>query len=91
VAERLSAELPHKNFYTPAKQKAVCPNMKMTTLDDIKRALLGHVKPITIAPSVFLGAKQSLEAMMALPALPFNEAEGWQNAGSAACRCKSPQ
>ena len=43
VAQRLEADYPHKNFYTPSKQQAMCPNMKMTRLENIKRALLGQV------------------------------------------------
>lgn len=87
VAQRLEADYPHKNFYTPSKQQAMCPNMKMTRLENIKRALLGQVPAIEIEPTVFEGARASLDVMMALPT--NNTANNGTLAGSAACRCKT--
>ena len=84
ISQKLTQELPHKTFLTPARVQAVCPNMKMTRLENVQRALNGQVEAITIAPDVFDKARQSIDRMMAVPAGPTAA-----SAGSAACRCKS--
>lgn len=84
VAQRLTAEFPHKNFYTPSRSQAMCPNMKMTRLENIKKALLGQVPAVEIDAESFAKARHSLDVMMAIP-MPKTTV----SAGSAACRCQS--
>jgi len=84
VTERLMHLHPTKSFYTPSPQQALCPNMKMTRLENLKKALLGQVQEITIDPEVFEKARQSMDRMLAVPADANNV-----SAGSAACRCKT--
>ncbi|MCX5921686.1 MAG: quinolinate synthase NadA [Candidatus Melainabacteria bacterium] len=84
VAQRLTADFPHKNFYTPSRSQAMCPNMKMTRLENIKKALLGQVPAVEIEPASFAKARQALDVMMALPV-----STSAVSAGSAACRCQS--
>ncbi|MFM7390401.1 MAG: quinolinate synthase NadA [Vampirovibrionales bacterium] len=89
VAQRLTRDLPHKTFYSPDRQQALCPNMKMTRLENIKKALTGHVAPIEIPQEVFVKARQAIERMLAVGSsgvLPASARE----AGSAACRCSQP-
>ncbi len=40
ITEHLQYECPDKNFY-PLSKKIMCPNMKLTTLPDVYRSLLG--------------------------------------------------
>jgi quinolinate synthase len=84
VAQRLTVDFPHKNFLTPSRSQAMCPNMKMTRLENIKKALLGQVPAVEIEPASFAKARHSLDVMMAIPT-PMASV----SAGSAACRCQS--
>ena len=84
VEQRLNAEFPHKNFYTPSRSQAMCPNMKMTRLENIKKALLGQVPAVEIDEKSFTNARRALDVMMAIP-MPKTSV----SAGSAACRCQS--
>lgn len=83
VAQRLTNDLPHKQFFTPSKAQAICPNMKMTRLENIKRALEGKVPPVEIEPGVAEAARASIERMLAVKVSTPTPL-----AGSAACRCK---
>jgi quinolinate synthase len=85
VAERLRMEHPHKRFITPSRNQALCPNMKMTRLENLKQALQGDVEEITIPEAVAERARQSIERMLVVPV-----SDASVSAGSAACRCKSP-
>ena len=85
VAQRLIQDFPHKSFYTPSRQQALCPNMKMTRLENIRNALIGKVEEITIDSHVFEKARLTIDKMLAVP---ITESEAGQS--SAACRCKSP-
>jgi quinolinate synthase len=87
VLQRLAAELPHKQFFMPSRQQATCPNMKMTRLENILKALEGEVPEVLIPEAVFAPARASIDRMMAIPAPPVSTAL----AGSAACRCKGVQ
>lgn len=84
VAERLRHEYPNKRFITPLKQQALCPNMKMTRLENVRNALRGDVPEIVLEDAVFSRARASIDRMLAVP-VSHPEA----SAGSAACRCKS--
>ncbi len=54
-----------KRFY-PASPYAVCPSMKMTTLEGIRRALELGEHEITVKKSVVRGARLALERMLEL-------------------------
>jgi len=84
VAQRLIQDFPQKSFYTPSRQQALCPNMKMTRLENVAKALRGEVEEIQIPADVFEKARLTLDRMLAVP---ITEAEAGQ--GSAACRCKT--
>jgi quinolinate synthase len=87
VAQRLSSELPHKQFITPSREQALCPNMKMTRLENIKKALSGLVAPVTLDPQVANKAKQAIERMLLVPTKGLGHS--LSGGSSAACRCKS--
>jgi quinolinate synthase len=84
VAQRLIQDLPHKSFYTPSRQQALCPNMKMTRLENVAKALRGNVAEIQIPADVFEKARLTLDRMLAVA---ITEGEAGQS--SAACRCKT--
>jgi quinolinate synthase len=84
VAQRLIQDFPQKSFYTPSRQQALCPNMKMTRLENVVKALRGDVEEIQIPADVFEKARLTLDRMLAVP---ITEPEAGQ--GSAACRCKT--
>jgi quinolinate synthase len=86
VAQRLQADLPHKRFWVPSAQQAQCPNMKMTRLEHLHKALLGDVPEITIEPHIAQAATASLQRMLAVTTVP--PVVGQALAGSAACRCQ---
>lgn len=60
---RLKKENPGKNFY-PASELAVCPNMKLTTLEKVLVCLEEMTHPIELKPEVRGRAKQSLQKML---------------------------
>ncbi|MDI3487778.1 MAG: quinolinate synthase [Methanosarcinales archaeon] len=61
----LKKRCPQKRFY-PASEYAVCPNMKMTTLESIIRALESGEHRIKVEKSVQKGARRALERMLEL-------------------------
>jgi len=63
ILYQLQKQCPGKRFY-PASQKMVCPNMKATTLDKVKRALETLEPRITVPPDVRARALASLERML---------------------------
>lgn len=66
VSRRLSEDCPDKLFFTPTRASAVCPNMKLTRLENVKKALLGEVPEIAIPDEVAEKARRCLDSMMAL-------------------------
>lgn len=84
ILQRLQTDYPHRRFLTPSRVQAICPNMKMTRLENIRKALLGQVQPVTIAPDVAERAKLAIERMLAISAGADPLAQS-----SAACRCSS--
>jgi len=44
----------------------ICPNMKLTTLQDIYDCLLGTKNRVTVAPDIREAAKVSLDRMLAV-------------------------
>lgn len=70
VSQRLSEDCPDKLFFTPTRASAVCPNMKLTRLENIKKALLGQVPEILIPEDIAVRARQCIDSMMTVPAVP---------------------
>ncbi|MCK5114503.1 MAG: quinolinate synthase NadA [Phycisphaerae bacterium] len=64
MLHRLRKENPDKKFY-PATEAAVCPNMKLTTVENVLWALEGMEHKITVPNDVRVLAMKALEAMRA--------------------------
>ncbi|MBI5555410.1 MAG: quinolinate synthase NadA [Elusimicrobia bacterium] len=62
---RLQKENPDKKFY-PASNKALCPNMKLTTLEKVFWSLQDLVYPVKVEEPVRSKAKLAIERMIAL-------------------------
>lgn len=66
ILYRLRTENPHKEFIL-ASQALICPNMKLTTLDDVIEHLEGMSNIVTVPPSISVNAKKALDAMLEIP------------------------
>ncbi|HEY9745567.1 MAG TPA: quinolinate synthase NadA [Oculatellaceae cyanobacterium] len=64
VSQRLSQDCPEKTFYTPTRASAVCPNMKLTRLENIYKSLLGENTEITIPDEIAVKARRCIDSMM---------------------------
>jgi len=64
VSQRLSQDCPEKTFFTPTKASAVCPNMKLTRLENIYKSLLGQNEEITIPDEIAKKARRCIDSMM---------------------------
>jgi len=60
---RLEAENPGKKFY-PASEEMVCPNMKMTNLEDVLEVLEKEHNEILVPDAIRVRAVRSLERML---------------------------
>ncbi|HYA60860.1 MAG TPA: quinolinate synthase NadA [Candidatus Acidoferrum sp.] len=60
---RLRKENPDKEFYSPSEH-VVCPNMKLTTLQKVVKALDNMEYKITVAEDVRVRAKRALDKML---------------------------
>ncbi len=65
VFHRLEQLSPKKRFYS-VTGKLTCPNMKMTTLNDLLHALEEMVHPVELEPEIIGKAAASLERMLAV-------------------------
>jgi quinolinate synthase len=63
---RLKKENPHKQFILPSRS-LICPNMKLTSLEDILRCLETMAPRITVPKEVREKAKLTLDRMLAVP------------------------
>jgi quinolinate synthase len=63
ILHRLKKENPDKSFY-PASERAVCPNMKMTTLEKVLWALEEMQHEGTVPADIITRAKSSLRIML---------------------------
>ncbi|MDI6888432.1 MAG: quinolinate synthase NadA [Methanocellales archaeon] len=63
ILYRLRRENPDKRFY-PASDRAICPSMKVNTLDKIVNALENMEHKITIPEDIRVRAKQALDRML---------------------------
>jgi quinolinate synthase len=61
---RLQLDSPDKNFISPS-QKLVCPNMKLTTLEDVVEALEKMENIVTVEESIRERAVATLDKMLA--------------------------
>jgi len=67
VSQRLSQDCPEKTFYTPTRASAVCPNMKLTRVENIYKSLLGQYPEILIPEEIAEPARRCIESMMRMP------------------------
>ena len=65
VSQRLSQDCPDKLFFTPTRKSAICPNMKLTRLENILRSLQGNENEILIPDDMAVRARKCLDSMMA--------------------------
>ena len=63
ILHRLELENPDKKFY-PASEYAICPNMKMTTLDAVLNSLENMEHVVTVPEDVRIKAKRALDRML---------------------------
>lgn len=66
ILYKLRQENRDKEFHI-ASPALICPNMKLTSLEDVVRALQTLSPVVTVAEDVRLKAKQSLDRMLAIP------------------------
>lgn len=65
IVQHLQYDCPDKTFY-PLSKGCICQNMRLTTLMDVYRCLLGlGGEEITLAEETRLGAKRAIDAMLA--------------------------
>ncbi len=65
MLHRLRTAMPNKIFFQPSKG-LICPNMKMTQLEDVYESLLELKYPIEIPEHIRIQAKKSLEGMLSV-------------------------
>lgn len=65
ILHRLHQACPDKEFYL-ASERLVCPNMKLTTLDKVRDALIALSPRITVKEEIQVKAKAALDRMLAL-------------------------
>jgi quinolinate synthase len=68
---RLRKENPEKKFYLASK-KLVCPNMKLTRLENIYESLtdadrFSSLNVVTVPEEIRIPAKAALDKMLAIP------------------------
>jgi len=66
ILYRLRKENPEKKFILPSKS-LICPNMKLTTLDDVADALREMKNVVTVPADVREKAKKALDRMLLVP------------------------
>ena len=66
ILYKLRLESPDKEFI-PASEALICPNMKLTSLEDLLASLQTMKPVITVNKDVRLKAKRALERMLAVP------------------------
>ena len=63
---RLKKDNPDKKFHLASK-KLICPNMKLTTLEDVLVALEKMENVVTVSEEIRIPAKMALDRMLAVP------------------------
>ena len=62
----LAKQNPTKRFYCPSAA-LICPNMKVTTLESVRRALQDSVSPVRVPSHIGDRARLPIERMLAVP------------------------
>jgi quinolinate synthase len=65
ILHRLRAQNPGKTFH-PVAEWAVCPNMKLNTLEKVVACLEGGLNPVSVDRAVAVRALRAIERMLAL-------------------------
>ncbi len=63
---RLRKENPTKRFILPSRA-LICPNMKLTTLEDVLESLQGMTNVVTVPEAIRVKAASALDKMLAVP------------------------
>jgi quinolinate synthase len=66
ILYRLRRENPGKTFHL-ASRTLICPNMKLTALEDVRDALLSMSPVVTVPEGIRMKAHAALEAMLRIP------------------------
>ncbi|MBI5905954.1 MAG: quinolinate synthase NadA [Deltaproteobacteria bacterium] len=66
ILYRLRKENPGKRFHI-ASRALICPNMKLTTLEDVRDSLVSMSPVVTVPEDIRVRAKRALDAMLAVP------------------------
>ncbi|MFQ5480039.1 MAG: quinolinate synthase NadA [Thermodesulfobacteriota bacterium] len=66
ILYRLRKENPTKKFIIPS-EGLICPNMKLTNLEDVLESLRGEKNIVTVPEEVRVKARESLQRMLAVP------------------------
>lgn len=66
ILYRLRKENPEKEFILPTT-RLICPNMKLTSVEDVLRALQSMSPQVTVPEEVRIPARLTLERMLAVP------------------------
>jgi quinolinate synthase len=66
ILYKLRQENPDKEFIL-ASPALVCPNMKLTSLEDIRDALLSMKPVVSVSEEIRIPAKEALDRMLAIP------------------------
>lgn len=66
ILYKLRLENPDKEFI-PASPALVCPNMKLTSLEDIRDALVTMSPVVSVPEDIRVPAKRALDRMLAIP------------------------
>jgi quinolinate synthase len=66
ILYRLRKENPGKRFHI-ASRALICPNMKLTTLEDVRDSLETMTPVVTVPEEIRVRAKAALDAMLAVP------------------------
>ena len=66
ILYRLRKDNPEKEFILPSRS-LICPNMKLITLEDVREALEGMDRVVTVPEEIRVPAKKTLDRMLAIP------------------------
>jgi quinolinate synthase len=66
MCDRIRRDLPHTKCW-PLRRTALCQNMKLTRLQDVRAALEGKVPDIAVPEAVAVRARRALDRMMDVP------------------------
>ena len=66
ILYKLRTENPDKKFILPSRA-LICPNMKLTTLEDVEESLIEMKNVVTVPEDVREKAKATLDRMMRVP------------------------